>query len=148
MLGIYEYHLLPALWQAMTPEHKGEAVSIFKNHNSTWRVECIIELKAALGIRLSDMNAIQVTIWCAIENPSHIERGLEDADLVEGKELPAEVVAQENERQTATHDLAAWRLHPRNMSDMDLFNHMLTFRCCSYAHRQEEHKISDHNRII
>ena len=92
-------------------------------------------MKAALGIGLNDMNAIQVAIWLAIKNPSHIERGLEDADLVEGTELPAEVVAVENERQTATHNLAAWRRHPQNMSGMDLFNHMLTFRCVSYAHR-------------
>jgi len=111
-------------------------------------VECIIDLKAALGIGLDYMNAIQVAIWLAIENPSHIERGLEDADLVEGKELLAEVVAVESERQTATHNLAAWRRLPRNMSGMDLFNHMLTFRCVPYAHRQEEHKISDHNEII
>ena len=83
--NIDKYHLLPALWQAIIPEHKGEAVSIFKNHNSTWSLECIIDLKAALGIGLNDMNAIQVAIWLAIENPNHIERGLEDADLVEGK---------------------------------------------------------------
>ena len=58
-------------------------------------------MKAALGIGLNDMNAIQVAIWLAIENPNHIERGLEDADLVEGKELLAKVVAVESERQTS-----------------------------------------------
>jgi len=33
--NINKYHLLPVFWQAMTPERKGGAVSIFKKHNLT-----------------------------------------------------------------------------------------------------------------
>jgi hypothetical protein len=76
-----EYHLLPALWQAMSPEHKGKAIGIFQKHESTWNVECIIELKSALGLAMSDLHSSQVGIWLAIENPKHIQRGVEDVNL-------------------------------------------------------------------
>ena len=53
----------------------------------------------------SDMSALQVAIWLAVDDPSHIERGLEDVDLdVNG--LPAEVIAAEANREIATHNLS------------------------------------------
>mmetsp|Transcript_20420 Transcript_20420/g.37490 ORF Transcript_20420/g.37490 Transcript_20420/m.37490 type:complete len:186 (+) Transcript_20420:142-699(+) len=78
---VNEYKLLPAVWRALTPLEKGNAVEIFKKHNSSWCVECIIELRDTLKLSLNDMSSLQVAIWLAIDDPAQLQRGLEDDDV-------------------------------------------------------------------
>jgi len=74
---------------------------------------------------------------------------MDDVSLGESSDLPEQLVAVESEREMEAHDLSAWRLlHPKGISGMELFNHILAFCCWVYAKTQHLHKISDHNRIV
>ena len=139
-----EYQLLPLSWQAMPSEHKQLAVSIFEKHEKSWTADCVVELRDSLGWQLSDMGALQVAVWLAVENPSHIERGIED-EWVGGSDdgLPAEVVEVESGRKTATHDLSMFQLKPEGMTGMNLFEHMIGFRLREFSKDQTNHNISD-----
>ena len=142
--NVDEYQLLPLMWQSMSSEEKRTAVSVFEKHGKSWTVDCIVELKEALNLQLSDMSALQVAIWLAVDDPSHIERGVEDIDLgAEG--LPAEVVAVEANRQTATHDLSMFQLKPPGMKGMVLYEHAIGFRLREFSKdgKRKDHKISD-----
>jgi hypothetical protein len=81
-----KYTLLPEFWQAMSKEHKQLAVDIVKKHGSSWSVACLLELMNNLLVDQKELSSLQTCIWCAIEDPTHIERGMEDIDVV--NELP------------------------------------------------------------
>ena len=49
------YSLLPPLWQAMIPDNKGKAISIFQHHYCTWSVKCLVEMKTTLDVAIGDM---------------------------------------------------------------------------------------------
>ena len=73
------YTLLPALWQAMTPAEKSLAVTIVQQHDENpWGIDCCRELTQQLKENLSDLKSLQPCIFLAIENPSHLSRGLVD----------------------------------------------------------------------
>ena len=76
---IYEYTLLPALWQAMPPVDKKTAVAIVRRFSdNAWGLDCCRALIAALKIKMSDLTTLQPCIFLAIDNPSHLDRGLEE----------------------------------------------------------------------
>jgi hypothetical protein len=70
----------------MSKEHKQLAVDIVKKHGSSWSVACLLELMNNLLVDQKELSSLQTCIWCAIEDPTHIERGMEDIDVV--NELP------------------------------------------------------------
>lgn len=42
------YHILPLLWQSMSPDNKRTAMAIFDNHGTMWNVECVQECLSTL----------------------------------------------------------------------------------------------------
>ena len=78
------YLLLPSLWQAMSTVDKTEAVRIVQEHDgNAWDVACCRQLVDALKVSLSDLPLLQPAIFLAIEDPSHLARGFEDAAMDE-----------------------------------------------------------------
>jgi hypothetical protein len=76
---IDEYTLLPALWQAMPPVDKKTAVDIVQRFSDNdWGLDCCSALITALKIKLSDLTTLQPCIFLAVDNPSHLDRGLEE----------------------------------------------------------------------
>ena len=150
---INEYKLLPAIWQAMSPEQKRAAVSIVEKFgNNAWNIECCAELVKELSVKMSDLTSLQPAIFVAMENPSHLDRGVEEDDdpsLVEPRdpEGAAIVDAVEANRAKASSGLSMFQRFPNGMTGMDLFFHQVNFRQRSYALREEEHKISAHLNV-
>jgi hypothetical protein len=93
------YLLLPSFSQAMTKEQKLKAVEIVKSHSSSWDVHCLSQLQMELLIPVSDLPSLQLCIWSAIDNPSHLERGMEDVPIIE--EVDAEVKDVKKKHKTA-----------------------------------------------
>ena len=56
------YSLLTPLCQAMTPDDKVKAVSIFQHHDCTWVVECLFEMKTTIGVAMVGMSPIQLGV--------------------------------------------------------------------------------------
>jgi hypothetical protein len=76
---IDEYTLLPALWQVMPPVDKKTAVTIVQRFSdNAWGLDCCSALITALKIKLSDLTTLQPCIFLAIDNPSHLDRCLEE----------------------------------------------------------------------
>jgi hypothetical protein len=76
---IDEHTLLPALWQAMPPVDKKTAVAIVQRFSdNAWGLDCCSALITALKIKMSDLTTLQPCIFLAIDNPSHLDRGLEE----------------------------------------------------------------------
>ena len=72
-----EYTMLPAAWHAMLPVEKKAAVEIVKDFdNNAWGIECCCELMADLEVNLSDITSLQHAIFLAIDNPTHVDRGI------------------------------------------------------------------------
>ena len=86
------------------------------------------------------MNAIQVAIWRAIENPSDLERGMEDVTLAE---LAKEVEDAELKRKGANHGLSIYQDFPEGMKGIELFDHAVSRRMVKYADRPTDHKITE-----
>lgn len=144
--NVDEYTLLPAMWQAMLPEEKKKAVAIYTKHGS-WTPDCLVDLKNEFSITIKEVSSLQVCIWLAIDNPAHLERGMEDSKL----QLPDEVVMAKSNRKTATDGLSMWKLIPPGMKGEELFDHAIGFRCQEYAKDAEsiaQHKLSDSLGII
>ena len=79
---IDEYTLLPSYWHAMTPAEKRVAVSVVRRlADNAWSVECIQTLHTECSIPYSDMCSLQACVWLAMENPSHLDRGLPEDEL-------------------------------------------------------------------
>lgn len=150
---IDEYKLLPALWQAMSPEQKRAAVSIVEKFgNNAWNIDCCAELVKELSVKMSDLTSLQPAIFVAMENPSHLDRGVEqdgDLSLAEPRdpEGAAIVNAVEANRAKASSGLSMFQRVPNGMTGLDLFFHQVNFRQRSYALREREHKISEHLNV-
>ena len=72
-----EYTLLSYSCHAILPVEKKAAVEIVKIFdNNTWGIECCCELMAALKVNLSDITSLQPAIFLAIDNPTHVDRGI------------------------------------------------------------------------
>lgn len=134
------YKLLPAYWQAMEPAQKKRAVAIVKRHDSSWNLDCLLELKDALALTTKLVPSLQTCVWLANDNPSHLDRGMEDVEIED--ETPDEVTNVESVRCSATDDLSMFRRVPDGMSGMELFDHMVAFRHRAYSKNQGEHKLN------
>lgn len=51
------------------------------------------------------MSALQLGVWHVIDDPSHLDRGMEDAEVNHNPPLPNEMTEVEAARHKATHDL-------------------------------------------
>ena len=136
--NIDPYLLLPALWQAMTPEDKRKAMSIYVNHGKSWSVECIQDMMDGLVIKFSDVKAVQTGLWHAIENPSHFDRGMEDEEISQSNSAPVEVANIEQARKKATSGLKSYELKPEGMSGTELLDHAISYRLREYAKKKDQ----------
>ena len=122
-------------------------MTIFGSHNQTWTPDCVLELRDYFQLTVKEVILLQVCVWLAIDNPSHLDRGMEDIEI----DLPHQVVEVENNRVTATYDLLLWKLKLPGMKNEELFDHMVGMRYREYAKTPKltkEHKISDHHHVI
>ena len=137
------YHLLPGIWQAMSPEHKRRALAIFKENGSRWNIPCLDALRTELLISSNDIPAIQVAIWHAIDDSSHLDRGIEDPVIGIPLGKDPNIVEAEKRRCSATNGLPLYQLKPDGLKGTDLLDHMVGYRLRDYSQKQDEHKISD-----
>ena len=135
------YTLLPAMWRAMVPSDKQAAVDIVKRYGeNAWDLNCISELTKSLKVPLSELVALQSCIFLAIENPSHINRGLEEQAVA--PVINQEVADVEANRKTALDGLSLFQRNPEELKGMDAFYHQVNFRQRAYAKKPDEHKIN------
>ena len=74
-----KYTLLPRFWQAMTPEEKRKAVRIVESfEGNAWGVVCCKQLSRDLSVPFKDLNKLQTCIFLAMEDRSHLNRGVEE----------------------------------------------------------------------
>ena len=71
-----EYALLPAFWHGMTPAEKQQCMAIFEKHNNKFSVACLKEFNTSAHIPLLDMQDLRLYIELAVDNRSHLDRGL------------------------------------------------------------------------
>ena len=76
-----EYQLLPELWQAMVPEYKSKALSVFHSHDCMWTPSCVMDLKNNFHLTLKEVSSLQVCIWLALDHPSHLYWGMEVVEI-------------------------------------------------------------------
>ena len=65
-----------------------------------------MKMKEYFHLTLKEVASLQICIWLAIDNPSHIDSGMEDLVTAD----PDRVVAVENNRKSATNYLSMWQL--------------------------------------
>ena len=151
-IDIDTYTLTPSWWQAMSSELKTLAVQIVKDAgDNAWGYDCVMRLHQELSVKISEIPALQPCIFLAIENPSHLTRGLieedeeveeeeDDDEVVKGREIIEEV---EGTRAKANEGLSMWTRLPPGLSNEEAFIHMIEYRQRRYAKKKEQHKISD-----
>jgi hypothetical protein len=137
-----EYTLLPVLWQAMLPAEKWKSVDIVLKHDkNAWGLERCQELLKELSIPFKDLlTVLQPCIFCAIKDPSHVDRGMEDDDAPSQEEGSMEVIAAEATRKSA-NELCFSHAHPI-FKEEALFDHSIEFMHHQYAKKEDEFKIS------
>ena len=119
------------------------AVDIVKRHKSSWSAACLLELMETLLVSRDQLSSLQTCIWLAIEDPSHIERGMAEEEVAEEvSEVPDEVAQVEKGRVKATSDLNLSRRVPKGMKGLELFDHQIAFRQRAYAKKPNEHRIN------
>jgi hypothetical protein len=75
-VSVDKYSLLPFHWQVMEPSLKRSAVEIVERYGGdAWSLSCCKELSRALSVPMKELVHFQPAIFCAIKDPSHIERG-------------------------------------------------------------------------
>ena len=94
---------------------------------------------------MSDLTTLQPCIFLAIDNPSHLDRGLEEVidRIVVATKDQAAIAAIESIREKATAGLHMMQRNTDGVKAMDLFEHQVAFRQRAYSKRESEHKISD-----
>ena len=146
---IGEYTLLPALWQAMLPVDKKTAAAIVQRFSdNAWGLDCCSALITALKIKMSDLITLQPCNFLAIDNPSHLDRGLEEVmdQIVAGDVATkdqAAIAAIESIHEKENTGLHMMQHNPDGVKGMDFFEHQVAFCQRSYSKRESEHKISD-----
>ena len=131
------YQLLPAVWQSMSSAHKHKAMSIYEHHNKEWNVSCILRIMKELVVTFDDVIAVQMGLWHAVDDPSHLDRGMEDEEVVLSASVPEEVEMAEEARKKATDGLSSYHLHPEGKSGNELFNHAIACRLRKYSKDQK-----------
>ncbi len=130
---INEYTLLPALWQAMLPVDKKTAAAIVQGFSdNAWGLDCCSALITALKIKMSDLTTLQPCIFLAINNPSHLDRGLKKVmDRIVAGDVAtkdqAAIAAIESIREKANTGLHMMQRNPNGVKGMGLFEHQVAF---------------------
>ena len=122
----------------MLPCDKRMAMSIFESHGKMWNVECVREMMSTLLVTVNEMSVLQLGVWHAINDPSHLDRGMEDADLSHKSPLTNEVTEVEAARHKATHNLPAFTFKPEGMTGKELLDHFVSHWLSKCAKKQEE----------
>ena len=144
VVRVDKYSLLPGFWQAFTPEEKRKAVAIVTKYGgNAWGYDCCSELSKELSVPFKDMNQLQTCIFCAIEDPSHLDRGVEE-DAPVPLSVPEEVAAAEEARTDATAGLSHYRLKPDGVTGEALLKHMYEFGQEQYGNKESEYGVSEY----
>lgn len=149
-MNVDKYTLLPAMWQAMTPAEKRKAVEVVAKHGgNAWGLECCQELSKELKVPFKDLTVLQPCIFCAIDDPSHLDRGLESSVVKapSPEALPTEVVAAEETRKSANDGLTMFQRYPSHLKGEELFDHSIGFMHRQYAKKEDDFKISAHLNV-
>ena len=82
-----------------------------------------------MKIKLSDLTTLQPCIFLAIDNPSHLDRGLQEVidRIVVGTKDQAAIAAIETIREKANTGLHMMQRNPDGVKGMDLFEHQIAF---------------------
>jgi hypothetical protein len=132
----------------MLPAEKRKAVDIVLKHDkNAWGLACCQELSKELSIPFKDLTVLQPCIFCAIEDPSHIDRGMDNDDAPSPEEVPLEVVAAEATRKSANDGLHLFQRCPPHLSGEALFDHSIGFMHRQYAKKEDQFKISAHLNV-
>jgi hypothetical protein len=130
----------------MSPVDKKTAATIVQRFtDNAWGLDCCSALITALKIKMSDLTTLQPCIFLAIDNPSHLDRGLEEVidRIVVATKDQAAIAAIESIREKATAGLHMMQRNNDGVKGMDLFEHQVAFRQRAYSKRESEHKFSD-----
>ena len=84
-----------------------------------------------------------MAIWHAIDDSSHLDRGIEDPVIGIPLGKDPNIVEAEKRRCSATNGLPLYQLKPDGLKGTDLLDHMVGYRLRDYSQKQDEHKISD-----
>ena len=57
---VYEYQILPVLWQEIVPEEKSKVLSVFNSHDCMWTPSFVMDLKNNLHLTLKEVALLQV----------------------------------------------------------------------------------------
>ena len=135
---IDRYTLLPVIWQAISPDHKRRAMAIYEEHNKEWDVDCITTMMKDLVVNFNDIKAIQMGLWHALDDPTHLDRGMEDIEFTHCAIVPIEVANAEKARKKATEGLRAYELTPEGLSGSEFLDHAISFRLREYSDKQKD----------
>ena len=117
----------------MTPDHKRKAVQIYDDNGKMWNVLCIQTMQKELLVSLKEMTAIQIGVWHAVDDRTHLDRGMEDAEIITPPEVPGVVIDVEKTREKANKNVSVYELKPAGMSGTDLLDHAISFCLREYA---------------
>ena len=104
------YTTLSPFWHGMEPVEKKAAVAIVTSHENGYSIACVKELMQKMHVPLPEMQNIRVAIELAIKDPSHLERGVPEATLLE---QPAAVQEAQAKVADVTTGLRSFQLHPK-----------------------------------
>jgi hypothetical protein len=138
-----EYTLLPTFWQAMPAEEKKAVVAIVHRFkDKMWGAECCRELMTAMNCNLSDLPSLQPCIFLAMDDPSHLDRGLEEVATTMIQAGQTTIDAVEANRKKAIDGLKVMSFKS-SLKGIDRFNHLVRYRQIKFAKNEKDHKISD-----
>ena len=121
------YTMLPSFWHGMPPEEKKLAVSILETHQGKYSTACVREMHTKLHVPLADMQNLRVCLELALDDVSHLERGVPHKPV--GVE-PVAVTTAKAGLADIDAGLSSFMLHPKKengeqmFSGMDKFEHL------------------------
>ena len=77
-------------------------------------------------------------LWHALDDPTHLDRGMEDKEFTHSAIVPIEVANAEKARKKATEGLRAYELTPEGLSGSELLDHAISFRLREYSDKQKD----------
>ena len=131
------YAMLPGWWHAFSPDEKEQALVIYRDHDQTYSAACVKMLHDKLHVPLDDMQSLRVCIEHAIEDPTHIQKGLPT-----GAPPPKEATEAQAVVPDANQGLVSFQLHPKKADGSQLFTpaqkfeHLIKMACRSVPDRK------------
>ena len=107
----------------MTSDYKVKVVSILQQHDLTWSVECLVDMKTTLGVDMGHMSSIQLGIWIVIDHTDHINPGNEDVLIV--VPTPSKVEVVESNQKKSNNVLYMFQLNTPLIKKGSLLKHMV-----------------------